>query len=94
MAEGRPPNNDIKSMKQLTLIPNRPPPSLQNPKMWSMSVKDFLSKCITKDRMERPGVLALLGHPFITESKGAQALMPLVRTCLNSKKPSSPRNAI
>lgn len=61
MAEGRPPNTDITSMKDLVqIMPTRWPPKLSNPKLWSISFADFLSKIFVKDPDVRPGAVDLL----------------------------------
>lgn len=60
LAEGRPPNNDIKSIEGLQKILERAPPSLKTPKAYSHSFVDFISKCLVKDPKERPDAIELL----------------------------------
>ncbi len=61
LAEGRPPNNDITSMKDLVqIMPTRWPPKLANPKLWSVSFLDFLNKIFVKDPDARPSAIDLM----------------------------------
>lgn len=42
------------------MIPNRPPPRLQNEGRWSKSFVDFISRCLVKDPANRPTARQLL----------------------------------
>jgi serine/threonine protein kinase len=90
MAEGRPPNGDITNMTALLELPKRPSPKLKNPKQWSPSMNDFLAKCLTKDSQQRPSALDMLIHPFLTDSKGAEALKNIIKECLAIQRGQMP----
>jgi STE20-like kinase len=47
-------------MSALLTLPNRPPPKLKNPKMWTPSFNDFLAKILVKDPNERPSAVDAL----------------------------------
>ncbi len=42
------------------MIPNRPPPRLQNEGRWSKEFVDFISKCLVKEPAHRPSAQQLL----------------------------------
>jgi hypothetical protein len=48
MAEGLPPNHEMNPMRAMRLVPQRPPPTLTDPKKWSKDFNDFLAQCLTK----------------------------------------------
>lgn len=86
MAEGRPPYHDIKSMKEIIELPARPPPTLQQPRIWSHTFNDFLSKCLVKNPTDRPDTGVLLHHPFVQETEGYEVLAILIRDTLKVRK--------
>ncbi|GAM22098.1 hypothetical protein SAMD00019534_052730 [Acytostelium subglobosum LB1] len=86
LAEGRPPSRGLKSMAQLTEVPNMPPPKLSNPKDWSPSFNDFIAKCLVKDPEQRPNVGDLLSHPFIQSAKSTECLSNMMRQCVQIKE--------
>ncbi|KAM9488569.1 myosin-IIIa-like [Clarias gariepinus] len=49
-----------------------PPPSLQQPEIWSDQFNDFLCKCLVKDFELRPTVQDLLQHGFIKQVTGQE----------------------
>ena len=60
MAEGRPPNTDIRSIEQLPKILERPPPTLKAAKKFSAKFNEFIAACLVKDVNDRPEAKALL----------------------------------
>ena len=44
MAEGRPPNNDIKNVEMLMTLPDRPAAKLKQPKMFSQQFSEFIAR--------------------------------------------------
>ena len=60
------------------MIPNRPPPRLQNEGRWSKPFIDFISQCLVKDPTKRPTARQLLDvleihsyylqHPFVADT--------------------------
>lgn len=66
MAEGRPPNNDINSIEMLNDLPNRPPPTLKKPRMYSSEFNEFIAKCLVKDPKLRPPAADLFCVTFFS----------------------------
>ncbi|PRP87191.1 hypothetical protein PROFUN_01453 [Planoprotostelium fungivorum] len=83
MAEGRPPNNDIRSLEQLKQLPNRPPATLKHSSAFSKNFNDFIARCLVKDPTQRPDTIELLMHPFVQTAGGAETIRGLVKTCLD-----------
>jgi len=68
MAESKPPHYDINPLRVIFVIPNRAPPTLQKPELWSANFQDFVAKCLHKNAGERPSATELLQHPFIASA--------------------------
>ena len=62
------------------MIPTKPPPSLKETDQtnWSVSFRDFVSKCLVKNPEERQTATGLLQHDFISASRPPTILMELV----------------
>jgi serine/threonine kinase 3 len=60
MAQGRPPYHDLHPMRAIFLIPAKPPPTLENQKMFSPSFNNFIAQCLIKDPGRRPSAAELL----------------------------------
>lgn len=88
MAEGRPPNNDIRSMKDLPKILDRPSPVFKNKSLWSPVFNEFLASCLDKDPEKRPSALDLLLLPFIKDNlnKGPEVLAVLIKDTLRIRQ--------
>eukprot|EP01117_Protostelium_nocturnum_P007587 TRINITY_DN2718_c0_g1_i1.p1 TRINITY_DN2718_c0_g1~~TRINITY_DN2718_c0_g1_i1.p1 ORF type:complete len:567 (+),score=169.17 TRINITY_DN2718_c0_g1_i1:394-2094(+) len=82
MAEGRPPNNDIKSLEQLKQLPNRPPATLKHANAYSKAFNELIAKCLVKDPAQRPDAIDLLMLPFVQNAKDPEVLRGLVRICM------------
>eukprot|EP01129_Flabellula_baltica_P007091 TRINITY_DN2728_c0_g1_i7.p1 TRINITY_DN2728_c0_g1~~TRINITY_DN2728_c0_g1_i7.p1 ORF type:complete len:561 (-),score=138.61 TRINITY_DN2728_c0_g1_i7:306-1988(-) len=65
MAEGHPPLYNLHPMRAIFIIPERDPPTLKDDSKWSPEFVSFVSDCLKKDPLERPGCSKLLKHPFI-----------------------------
>lgn len=74
MADGLPPNHDVSPVRAMRLIPQQPPPTLENPSEWSKEFNDFVAKCLVKDPEARPTAMDLLMHPFIATAKGPEVM--------------------
>eukprot|EP01121_Diplochlamys_sp_Union-15-3_P022636 TRINITY_DN9709_c0_g1_i2.p1 TRINITY_DN9709_c0_g1~~TRINITY_DN9709_c0_g1_i2.p1 ORF type:complete len:232 (-),score=27.85 TRINITY_DN9709_c0_g1_i2:30-725(-) len=85
MVEGRLPNMDVKSIEQLPLILERPPPTLKNPKAWSEHLNDFIAKCLIKDPTERSSAIDLLLHSFFGNVPGPECLSDLIDMAVRLK---------
>lgn len=81
MAEGLPPNHEMNPMRAMRLVPQRPPPTLTDPRKWSKDFNDFIALCLTKDPENRPDCVELLGHAFIRGSRGSGALKERINEC-------------
>lgn len=84
MAEGDPPNNNLRHYQVVKVIVNKPPQGLSNPEKWSAEFNDFVTKCLTYDPEKRPTAKALQSHPFIKKfSKGSTLISELVTNSLD-----------
>ena len=79
MAEGNPPNNNLRHYQVVKMIVNKPPKGLSQPEKWSPEFNDFVSKCLTYDPEKRPTAKILQSHPFIKKyTKGCTLIAELV----------------
>ncbi|XP_019387386.1 PREDICTED: myosin-IIIa isoform X2 [Crocodylus porosus] len=75
LGDGDPPLADLHPMRALFKIPRNPPPTLQQPELWSPEFNDFINKCLTKDYEKRPTVSDLLLHDFIKQIEGKENML-------------------
>ncbi|NXH07464.1 MYO3A protein, partial [Loxia leucoptera] len=75
LGDGDPPLADLHPMRALFKIPRNPPPTLQQPELWSPEFNDFINKCLTKDYEKRPTVSTLLQHDFIKQIEGKENML-------------------
>uniref|UniRef100_A0A8C3ESB3 non-specific serine/threonine protein kinase n=1 Tax=Corvus moneduloides TaxID=1196302 RepID=A0A8C3ESB3_CORMO len=75
LGDGDPPLADLHPMRALFKIPRNPPPTLQQPELWSPDFNDFINKCLTKDYEKRPTVSTLLQHDFIKQIEGKENVL-------------------
>ncbi|XP_068790636.1 myosin-IIIa isoform X3 [Struthio camelus] len=75
LGDGDPPLADLHPMRALFKIPRNPPPTLQQPELWSSEFNDFINKCLTKDYEKRPTVSILLQHDFIKQIEGKENML-------------------
>ncbi len=84
MAEGEPPNHNIRYFLVMKRIVNEPPTSVTHPEKWSKEFNDFVRKCLTYDPNHRPSAKELLYHPFIIKySRGNSFIAELVNVSLD-----------
>ncbi|TRZ05668.1 hypothetical protein HGM15179_021439, partial [Zosterops borbonicus] len=62
------------------LIATKGIPELQQPKLLSPLLRDFLSCCLQTDEARRWSAQELLQHPFVTLAKPKSSLVPLIMT--------------
>jgi len=74
MIEGRPPLYDMNPMRAIFVIPQRPPPTFEDPV--SPPLEDFLKKCVQKDPEERMSAEDMLKHPFLQQIQQSQLAGP------------------
>ncbi|XP_061521947.1 myosin-IIIa isoform X1 [Phycodurus eques] len=75
LGDGDPPLSELHPMRALFKIPRNPPPTLQQPELWSDDFNDFICKCLIKDFELRPNVLDLLQHVFIRQTVGKEKML-------------------
>ncbi|NXT56412.1 MYO3A protein, partial [Pluvianellus socialis] len=75
LGDGDPPLADLHPMRALFKIPRNPPPTLQQPELWSPEFNDFINKCLTKDYEKRPTVSSLLQHDFVKQIEGKENVL-------------------
>jgi len=68
MAEGEPPYMDYPPLRALFMISTKGIPPLKQEDKWSISMVDFLNKCITHEHEARPGSEELLQHDFLKKA--------------------------
>jgi len=78
MAELKPPYSGIHPMRAIFMIPNKPPPKLQEQKKWSDEFNDFIAQCLIKNPDDRPTARELLKHKFVKKSKSSKCLIELI----------------
>jgi serine/threonine kinase 3 len=67
MCEGTPPFFYIPPLRALFKILSSPSPSLTNSNNWSISLRDFLNRCVSKDPIIRDNTNELFNHVWIQE---------------------------
>ncbi|XP_051910752.1 myosin-IIIa isoform X2 [Hippocampus zosterae] len=75
LGDGDPPLSELHPMRALFKIPRNPPPTLQQPELWSCDFNDFICKCLIKDFELRPNVADLLQHVFIRQTVGKEKML-------------------
>ncbi|GAM27992.1 hypothetical protein SAMD00019534_111680 [Acytostelium subglobosum LB1] len=88
MAEGDPPLHDVNPVKAMFMVPRKPPPTLTDPKKWSIEFVSFVECCLIKEIDRRSSAQTLLSHPFIQAAK-PDALKDLVALALKNRKRKS-----
>lgn len=88
MAEGEPPNLRENPMKALYMTANGPPPSLSDKSRWSSEFNAFVTRCLIKHPMQRPGADILLSDPFIQlcPAEGRQQFAQFLEGWIKKKK--------
>jgi len=65
LAQGVPPLGGISPYRAMRIIPKNDPPTLENPRKFSVKFNDFIAQCLIKDPDLRPDAETLLRHPFV-----------------------------
>jgi len=89
IADGLPPHSDMNYMRAMKMVPNRPPPTLNDPTKWPNELNNFLAKCLQKDPSKRPYSDQLFTDPFIQTAKGSEVLTQKIKqylTIVNDQK--------
>ena len=99
LAEGAPPNADIRSFDALLAAHERAPPRLSaTAATWPPTLHDFVARCLVVNPDTRDRPVDLLAHPFLAVRRTTAVMMPLVAQCLRlrdaaaaaASAPSSP----
>ncbi|XP_033328921.2 STKc_myosinIII_N_like and MYSc_Myo21 domain-containing protein ninaC isoform X1 [Megalopta genalis] len=67
LAEGKPPFQDMHPTRALFQIVRNPPPHLYRQSNWSQNFNDFIAECLEKNPENRPFMVEIFEHPFLTE---------------------------
>lgn len=79
MVDGEPPFFNEPPLQAMRRIRDMPPPKLKNTnKQVSARMQGFLEKMLVRDPGQRATAYELLQHPFLTQAKGPEVLLPLM----------------
>nr|AAA28721.1 ninaC long protein [Drosophila melanogaster] len=67
LADGKPPFADMHPTRAMFQIIRNPPPTLMRPTNWSQQINDFISESLEKNAENRPMMVEMVEHPFLTE---------------------------
>lgn len=67
LADGKPPFADMHPSRALFQIVRNPPPTLFKSSNWSQQMNDFIAECLEKNQENRPMMVEMVEHPFLTE---------------------------
>ncbi|XP_012540143.1 neither inactivation nor afterpotential protein C isoform X2 [Monomorium pharaonis] len=67
LADGKAPFEDMHPTRALFQIVRNPPPTLYRPANWSKNFNDFISECLEKNPENRPYMMEIIEHPFLSE---------------------------
>ncbi|XP_037957522.1 neither inactivation nor afterpotential protein C isoform X2 [Teleopsis dalmanni] len=67
LADGKPPFADMHPTRAMFQIVRNPPPTLMRPSNWSQQINDFILECLEKNAENRPMMVEMVEHPFLTE---------------------------
>ncbi|XP_043215037.1 serine/threonine-protein kinase PAK mbt-like [Amphibalanus amphitrite] len=78
MVDGEPPFFNEPPLQAMRRIRDMPPPKLKNTNKVSARMQGFLEKMLVRDPGQRATAFELLQHPFLTQAKGPEVLLPLM----------------
>ncbi|XP_011875420.1 PREDICTED: neither inactivation nor afterpotential protein C isoform X2 [Vollenhovia emeryi] len=67
LADGKAPFEAMHPTRALFQIVRNPPPTLYRPANWSKNLNDFISECLEKNPENRPYMMEIIEHPFLSE---------------------------
>ncbi|XP_029156587.1 neither inactivation nor afterpotential protein C [Nylanderia fulva] len=67
LADGKAPFEDMHPTRALFQIVRNPPPTVYRPANWSENLNDFISECLEKNPENRPYIVEIIEHPFLSE---------------------------
>ncbi|RZF36430.1 hypothetical protein LSTR_LSTR010850 [Laodelphax striatellus] len=66
LGDGKAPFEDIHPTRALFQIVRNPPPLLYRPANWTQIYNDFIAECLEKNPENRPFMVEIIEHPFLT----------------------------
>eukprot|EP01114_Cavostelium_apophysatum_P020710 TRINITY_DN701_c0_g1_i1.p1 TRINITY_DN701_c0_g1~~TRINITY_DN701_c0_g1_i1.p1 ORF type:complete len:358 (+),score=89.20 TRINITY_DN701_c0_g1_i1:20-1093(+) len=86
MAEGHPPNWQLKPFQLMMRLPNMTePPPMKNPAQFSAEFRQFTQACLQIDPDKRPSAKQLLQTPFIMKHADPKGMTELVAAMAKNK---------
>ncbi|XP_019699822.1 neither inactivation nor afterpotential protein C isoform X2 [Harpegnathos saltator] len=67
LADGKAPFQNMHPTRALFQIVRNPPPTLYRPANWSGNLNDFIMECLEKNPDNRPYMMEIIEHPFLSE---------------------------
>ncbi|KAL6443163.1 hypothetical protein ACFW04_002836 [Cataglyphis niger] len=67
LADGKAPFEDMHPTRALFQIVRNPPPTVYRPANWSENLNDFISECLEKNPENRPYIVEIIEHPFLSQ---------------------------
>ncbi|XP_020292574.1 neither inactivation nor afterpotential protein C isoform X2 [Pseudomyrmex gracilis] len=67
LADGKAPFEGMHPTRALFQIVRNPPPTLYRPANWSANLNDFITECLVKNPENRPYMMEIVEHPFLSE---------------------------
>lgn len=87
MADGEPPHFHDPPLKAMRMIHSGPSPTLRQPRNWTASFVDFLSKALDVDSEKRATAESLLSHPFLQFACSSTEFAHQMEQLTEMKKP-------
>ena len=78
MFDGKPPHSEFHAMRAIFLIPNKPPPTIEEPSEASDEFNDFIAKCCVKDFRQRPSAKQMLECAFMKIEGNRKRILDLI----------------
>ncbi|KAL7721804.1 non-specific serine/threonine protein kinase [Entamoeba marina] len=79
MFDGQPPHAEFHAMRAIFLIPNRPPPTIDDTEEGSKAFNDFIALCCVKSFKDRMGALELLKCEFMQQKVNRKRITELIK---------------
>lgn len=67
LGDGKAPFIDMHPTRAMFQIVRNPPPTLYRQSNWTQEFNDFIAECLEKNHENRPFMVELLEHPFLTQ---------------------------
>ncbi|CAD7079978.1 unnamed protein product [Hermetia illucens] len=67
LGDGKPPFHDMHPTRAMFQIVRNPPPTLTVISNWTQNYNDFISECLEKNPENRPFLMEIIEHPFLSE---------------------------